>query len=76
MQTFMLILGWITWHLTTPDHSLIGRLAGGIFIYSITIMDAYRLSSLRRAAFDRTHGNGGSIAQGRASGVISRRVSR
>jgi uncharacterized membrane protein YkvI len=53
MQTFMIVLGLITWHLTTPQQSLVGRLAGGLFIYAISIMDAYRLAKLRWDAFQR-----------------------
>jgi uncharacterized membrane protein YkvI len=53
MQMFMIVLGLITWHLTTPQQSLIGRLAGGLFIYAISIMDAYRLAKLRWDAFQR-----------------------
>ena len=37
---YMILLGVITWHLTTPDHSLVGRLAGGLFVYAISIVDA------------------------------------
>ncbi|HLH11195.1 MAG TPA: hypothetical protein VKV77_04855 [Methylovirgula sp.] len=50
MQLFMVALGWITWHLTTPQQSLIGRLAGGLFIYSVSIMDTYKLARLRWVA--------------------------
>ena len=53
MQMFMIVLGLITWHLTTPQQSLVGRLAGGLFIYAISIMDAYRLAKLRWDAFQR-----------------------
>ena len=53
MQMFMIVLGLITWHLTTPQQSLVGRLAGGLFIYAISIMDAYRLAKLRWDAFKR-----------------------
>jgi hypothetical protein len=53
MQMFMIALGLITWHLTTPQQSLVGRLAGGLFIYAISIMDAYRLAKLRWDAFRR-----------------------
>ena len=53
LQMFMVVLGLITWHLTTPQHSLIGRLAGGLFIYAVSIMDAYRLAKLRWDAFQR-----------------------
>ncbi|HSY88771.1 MAG TPA: DUF6677 family protein [Verrucomicrobiae bacterium] len=30
MQMFMIVLGLITWQLTTPQQSLVGRLAGGL----------------------------------------------
>ena len=53
LQMFMIVLGLITWRLTTPEHSLIGRLAGGLFIYAVSIMDAYRLAKLRWDAFQR-----------------------
>lgn len=51
LQGFMILMGWITWHLTTPDHSLVGRLAGGLFVYAVSIPDAYRIAKLRYLAF-------------------------
>jgi hypothetical protein len=48
---FMLLFGWITFHLTTPDQSLIGRYAGGLFIYAISITDAYKWARFRSAQF-------------------------
>jgi hypothetical protein len=51
LQAFMILMGWITWHATTPDHSLIGRLAGGLFIYAVSIPDAYRIAKIRYVAF-------------------------
>lgn len=50
MQMFMIALGFITWHLTTPATSLVGRLAGGLFVYAISIPEAYRLAKLRAVA--------------------------
>ena len=44
LQMFMIALGWISWHLTTAQQSLVGRLAGGLFIYAISILDAYRIA--------------------------------
>jgi hypothetical protein len=43
----MLLLGTITYQLTTPEHSLLGRFAGGLFVYAISVMDAYRLAAHR-----------------------------
>jgi hypothetical protein len=47
---YIVLLGAVTYHLTTPDHSMIGRYAGGLFVYAISIMDAYRAAALRAAA--------------------------
>jgi hypothetical protein len=44
---YTILLGVITWHLTTPDHSLVGRLAGGLFVYAISIVDAYQWAAVR-----------------------------
>ena len=48
---FMLSLGVATYHLTTPEHSFLGRHAGGFLIYLISLVDAYRLAKLRWALF-------------------------
>jgi hypothetical protein len=56
LQAFMILMAWITWHATPPERDLIGRLSGGIFIYAVSIMDAYRLSQLRYAAYRRSVG--------------------
>jgi hypothetical protein len=52
-QVFMILLGIVTWHLTTPDHSFVGRIAGGLFVYAISLPDAYRIARLRWAAWHR-----------------------
>jgi hypothetical protein len=48
---FMLILGWISWRLTGPDISIVGRLAGALLIYAVSITDAYKLARLRWARY-------------------------
>ncbi len=45
---YTVLLGVITWNLTTPDHSLVGRLAGGLFVYAISVVDAYQWAAVRR----------------------------
>jgi hypothetical protein len=50
---FILLLGWITFHLTTPEHSLIGRYAGGLLIYTISILDAYKWAKVQQVAAGR-----------------------
>ena len=49
----ILALGWISYHLTTPEHSWAGRHAGGIFVYAISVLDAYRWARYRWAYFAR-----------------------
>ena len=47
LQFFMIALGFVTWHLSTPETSLPGRLAGGLFVYALSLPEAYRLAKLR-----------------------------
>ncbi|URK89097.1 hypothetical protein LP421_31895 (plasmid) [Rhizobium sp. RCAM05350] len=51
---FVLLFSIVTYMTTTPEHSFIGRHAGGLFIWAISIPDAYRRArvqvSIRRAA--------------------------
>lgn len=44
---FILLLGGFTLLTAPPQASLIGRLAGGIFVYALSIPDAYRTARLR-----------------------------
>lgn len=45
---YIVLLGTVTFHLTTPEHSFLGRYAGGLFIYAISILDAYTWAAYRR----------------------------
>lgn len=49
----MIILGLITFNLAQPNISMVGRLAGGIFIYAISILDAYYWAKYRKEFFKR-----------------------
>lgn len=44
---FMLLLGGFTLLTADPDVSLVGKLAGGLFVYAMAILDAYRTARLR-----------------------------
>lgn len=54
MACFVIILGLITFNLSQPNISMVGRLAGGIFIYAISIMDAYYWSRYRTELFKQS----------------------
>jgi hypothetical protein len=47
---YTLLLGVISWQLTTPETSLVGRLAGGLFVYAVSVLDAYTWASRRAHA--------------------------
>jgi len=50
---FMFVLGWVTWNLAGPHASVVGRLSGGLLVYGISILDAYKLARLRWAEAQR-----------------------
>jgi hypothetical protein len=45
-----MVLSYLT---TTPEHSFIGRHAGGLFVWALSIPDAYRLARIRYEAVRR-----------------------
>ncbi len=47
LQLFMISLAFITWQLSSPQRGLAGRLAGGLFVYAMSIPEAYRLARIR-----------------------------
>lgn len=44
---FTLILGWVSLRLMPETASFFGRHAGGIFIYGISVLDAYKLARVK-----------------------------
>ena len=44
---FMIILGWVTLRIAPQEASFIGRHAGGVFIYALSILDAYKIARVR-----------------------------
>ena len=51
MVCFMIILGLITFNLAQPNISMLGKLAGGVFVYAISVLDAYYWAKYRTAIF-------------------------
>ena len=51
MIAFMVILGLITFNLAEVHISVVGKLAGGIFIYAISVLDAYYWAKYRSETF-------------------------
>lgn len=50
---FALLLAILSWHTTTPDQTFIGRSAFGLFVWAMSIPDAYKLARIREAAWRR-----------------------
>lgn len=50
---FTLLLMMLTWQTTTADHSLGGRLALGLFVWAISVPDAYRIARRWRQSNSR-----------------------
>jgi hypothetical protein len=44
---FMLLLGGFTLQTAAPEVSIVGKLAGGIFVYAVSIYDAYKKARIR-----------------------------
>lgn len=44
---FMLLLGGYTLKTAAPDVSIVGKLAGGLFVYAMSLYDAYRHARIR-----------------------------
>ncbi|MCA0433555.1 MAG: hypothetical protein LCH46_09835 [Proteobacteria bacterium] len=44
---FTAVLGWVSAKLMPADATFIGRHIGGVFIYGVSVIDAYRTARLR-----------------------------
>lgn len=51
MLSFMFVLGYFTYQLADPHVSIVGKFAGGIFVYAISVMDAYYWAKYRLEVF-------------------------
>src|SRR5665648_1071287 len=56
MQFFMMFLAFITYMLTGPDISMVGRFSGGVFIYVFSVLDANGVAKRRIRAWERDAG--------------------
>ena len=45
---FMFLLGSFTILTAKPEVSIVGKLAGGLFVYAISIFDAYKKAKIRQ----------------------------
>ena len=45
---FTILFAALTWKFSSVDRSLIGRTAGGLFVWALSVPDAYKGALLRR----------------------------
>lgn len=55
---FSLLLALICWQTTGPEHSFVGRSALGLFVWALSIPDAYRAARIRYAIWKYSHARG------------------
>ena len=51
---FIILLGGFTLKTAAPDISNIGKLSGGIFVWAMSVMDAYKQARIRTALRQNT----------------------
>ena len=50
---FTLVLGWVSYRLMPENASFFGRHIGGLFVYGLSILDAYRIARVRAVKAER-----------------------
>lgn len=53
---FTLLLGAFTLKTAAPEVSLVGKLAGGLFVWAMAAMEAYRVARLRLTIWQQAQG--------------------
>lgn len=49
---FILLLGAFTLKTAAPEVSFVGKVAGGLFVWALAMLDAYKTARIRRAVWD------------------------
>lgn len=53
---FILLLGGYTLKTAAPEVSIVGKLAGGLFVYAMSIFDAYKQARIRATVWAHHRG--------------------
>jgi len=59
MQFFMMFLALVTYEVTAPSISFLGRFAGGFLVYVVSVIDANSVAKRRLYAYRRRAGAAG-----------------
>ncbi len=53
---FAILLGGFTLKTAAPEVSFVGKISGGLFVWAMAVLDAYKVARVRRAIWDHdTH---------------------
>jgi hypothetical protein len=44
---FIILLGWVSVNIMPADASFIGRYVGGVFVYGLSVLDAYKQARIK-----------------------------
>lgn len=56
---FMIILGWASLNIMPLNASFIARNIGGIFVYGLSVIDAYKIARIRFVEWSHAQNNPG-----------------
>ena len=56
---FVVLLGGFTLKTAQPDVSIVGKFAGGLFVWAVAIYDAYKTARIRWAVWQHKAGEAG-----------------
>ena len=56
---YTVLLGVITYQVAPAEASAIGHVAGGVFVYALSVLDAYRVAATRWHAAKALNGGSG-----------------
>lgn len=56
---FILLLGGFTLKTAAPDVSVVGKFAGGLFVWAMAVYDAYKTARIRLAVWQHASGKAG-----------------
>lgn len=48
---FIILLGGFTLKTAAPEVSVVGKFAGGLFVWAMAVLDAYRVARIRHAVW-------------------------
>ncbi len=58
---FAILLGAFTLKTAAPEVSFVGKMAGGLFVWAMAVLDAYKTARIRKAEWDHAQPEPGPV---------------